>query len=245
MAGFSLEFALNMIRNGTWTLEEAWQYAGGRWSEAFLRQQLQAGAYLGAAGEAGAGAAAPVVAGGATGLSAGTIATIAGGLLVAAVATAGIAYLAGSLSGDKETAWGAEKKGDIRAMLSMPSEERETLRKVEDPVSVRPAEPREGYAIWLVGDRKEVIVGRKSEVEEQPSRGLIGWGLAATKVKDTRVAWEKVGEFHDTPEKARAAYDKALQPGTRRILPLAAGTVARFNFDDQPHHIDNATRFLP
>src|SRR5262249_39689813 len=148
-------------------------------------------AAAGSAGAAGGGGAGGLGAGAAGGLGAGSIAAICGGLLIAAAATYGIACYAGSRSGGHPVGLRAEKTADIRALLATPEGEREILRKVEEPASVRPAS-REAHAIWLVGDRKEVIVGRKSEIEEQLCRSLIGWGLGTTKVKDSGVSWQKV-----------------------------------------------------
>jgi hypothetical protein len=127
------------------------------------------------------------------------------------------------------------------AALDRPSEP-----ALKPAVTVEPARPSEPYAIWLVvvGDHKEVMVGRKSVIEEQPSTSVIGWGISSKKVKDHDPTWQKVSiDFYTTAD-AQAAYDAAIVPGSLRTLTLVSGTVVRLTFADGEYKCDNVTRFL-
>lgn len=245
-AGFSLEFIVNMVRNGVWTLQEAVQYSGGRYSARIILQAVQSGAFMGT--EAAASTAVATTTGGAVvvggaAVTGTTVAMIGIGLLIAILAVLGVSSYLGERAAETPVEFGAEKKTEIESMLVRPPEEREVLRKIEEPVVVRGVET-EPYAIWLVGDRGEVIVGRKSVIEEQPSCSLVGWGLDPKKVKTFNPKFVKIGADYRTADEALKAYQEAFIAGSTRHLPLAMGTVGRFRFDGQEHRIDNALRFL-
>jgi hypothetical protein len=180
------------------------------------------------------------------GVFSGTAATVAGTVGVTAVLGI-LAYLLsgylGARAADRPVEYG-DQGANIQRMLNIPEGQRDGLRKVDQPESIEPVSNREGYAIWLVGAGKEVIVGRKSVIEEQPSSSLIGWGLDPILVKRRNPGFQQIGPFYRTAEEARIAYQRNLQPGSIRRLPLARGMVARFDFDGQEHAINNALRFL-
>lgn len=225
-----------MIRSGTWTVEEAARNICMSPKGIVMRLGLTPGAGTGAGlGGAGAGTflGLPTVAG---------VATAVGiGLVGAAVLIIG-AGLYYHYTADKPVDFG-DRKADIERMTRLPEEERESLRRVEEPVAVE-ARSTEKYHVWVMGGYKEVIVGRKTVIEEQPSNTLKLWGLEPIKVKDRNPEWRSVLGPFDTAEEARRAYEENVIAGSLRHLPLSAGTVMRFRFDNQEHHVDNALRFL-
>jgi hypothetical protein len=106
--------------------------------------------------------------------------------------------------------------------------------------------PTDKYYIWIVGGHNEIIVGRRSVIEDAESRSLSGWGLEPTKVKDLKPppAWAAHAGPFETAAEAKAAYEEMLIPGTTRDLPLAMGLVSKFKFDGgKERHMENALRF--
>jgi hypothetical protein len=137
------------------------------------------------------------------------------------------ASLTGTLSGALATATFTVSPG--ATATPMPA-----LPPTAVPATATPSEP---YGVFLAND--EVLVGRRTDLENTATCNLRGWGLDCNrKVKDAVSLSQVLGPF-PTSEAARQAFCAALVPGSWRVVPLGAGSKARFSFAGQELWVNN------